>query len=318
MEKKPYRGVFISRHTCKLEHWMMILFLPFFFGFSSELQAAEEKELVLVTYNIHHAEGTDGKLSLERIAEDIKHADIAALQEVDRNFGARSEFADQAERLAELLNMYYVFAANLDLDGSTSESGRILNQRRQYGTAILSRYPIEYSRNYPLPKMNYVNSASEQRGLLEAQVSISGKKLRIYCTHLSHLSNEQRILQANELKKNIGQAETTGTPQGNEAIASSFILMGDFNCRPDSEPYEIITGEFRRGIQLIRVDGVVDFWPLVNQSEGNTIGIRGSQASRIDYIFISPDLAKYAHSAWVDNETLASDHQPVTAVLKGF
>ncbi len=40
-----------------------------------------------MTYNIHHGEGTDGKLDLERIAALIKQeqADIVALQEVDRS-----------------------------------------------------------------------------------------------------------------------------------------------------------------------------------------------------------------------------------------
>jgi len=77
-----------------------------------------------------------------------------ALQEVDNHFGRRSDFANQVEILANSLNMYYVYGANLDFDGSTIESGKIHNLRRRYGTAILSRYPIEFSRNYLLPKLS--------------------------------------------------------------------------------------------------------------------------------------------------------------------
>ena len=42
-------------------------------------------ELRLVAYNIHHGEGMDGKLDLERIARVIaaEKPDLVALQEVD-------------------------------------------------------------------------------------------------------------------------------------------------------------------------------------------------------------------------------------------
>jgi endonuclease/exonuclease/phosphatase family metal-dependent hydrolase len=296
----------------------MTLSLALLLSCPTVFPAQERAGLVLVSYNIHHAEGVDGKLSLERIADDIRHADIVALQEVDNNFGQRSEFANQAESLADSLNMYYVYAANLDFDASTVENGKIRNARRQYGTAILSRYPIEFSRNYPLPKIEYTNLSSEQRGLLEAQVDIGGKKLRVYCTHLAATSAEQRLLQIKAVKDIVSRAGIVGAPQGNSPLAASFVLMGDFNFRPDSEPYTILTGEFRRGNQLFRAGGFVDFWPLVSESEGNTVGVRSERGSRIDYVFVSPDLAKLAKSAAINTETVASDHQPLTAVLNGF
>src|SRR5688500_8746717 len=42
--------------------------------------------LTVMTYNIHHAEGLDGKLDVPRIAEVIaaQKADIVGLQEIDR------------------------------------------------------------------------------------------------------------------------------------------------------------------------------------------------------------------------------------------
>jgi len=275
----------------------------------------KKQELILVSYNIHHGAGTDGKLSLERIAEEIRHADIAALQEVDNHFGQRSNFEDQAARLAEMLNMYFVYGANLDLDGSTIREGKIRNLRRQYGTAILSRYPIEFSRNYLLPKIGYTNQSSEQRGLLEAQVGLGDRKLRVYCTHLSNTSTEQRLLQVHAIREIITHASSRGAPQGNQPVASSYVLMGDFNFRPDSEEYRTLTGEFRNGKQLIRADGFVDFWSLVQDTEGYTIGVRGKRGARIDYVFLSPDLVKQAHSASVNKETIASDHQPLTVIL---
>lgn len=59
----------------------------------------------VMTFNIHHAQGTDGVLDLQRIADVIEAsgADVVGLQEVDRHYSARSDWVDQAAALAELL-----------------------------------------------------------------------------------------------------------------------------------------------------------------------------------------------------------------------
>ncbi len=59
-------------------------------------QAAEPNELRLMTYNVHHCEGVDGKLDIERIGTVIKNqkCDLVALQEIDRKT-TRSQQVDQ-------------------------------------------------------------------------------------------------------------------------------------------------------------------------------------------------------------------------------
>ena len=59
--------------------------------------------LRVVTYNIHHGEGTDGRIDLERIAALLSgmQPDIVALQEVDRNT-SRSGGVDQFATLERL------------------------------------------------------------------------------------------------------------------------------------------------------------------------------------------------------------------------
>ena len=53
--------------------------------FCSTSHAEDALSLRVVTYNIHHGVGVDGKLDLNRIAEVIRaaKADLVALQEVD-------------------------------------------------------------------------------------------------------------------------------------------------------------------------------------------------------------------------------------------
>src|SRR5687768_38666 len=52
--------------------------------------------LPVMTFNIHHGVGLDGRLDLARVAAVIRAsgAEVIALQEVDRHYGERSAFAD--------------------------------------------------------------------------------------------------------------------------------------------------------------------------------------------------------------------------------
>jgi len=63
-------------------------------------------ELTVATFNIHHGEGTDGRLDLERTGAAIvaTGAELIALQELDRGFG-RSNGVDQPAELAKMTGL---------------------------------------------------------------------------------------------------------------------------------------------------------------------------------------------------------------------
>ena len=119
------------------------------------------RPLTVMTYNIHHGAGIDGVLDLERIAVLIEKsgADVIGLQEVDRHWDVRSNWVDQPAWFAQRLKMHYAYAANLDLPPVNPGE-----PRRQYGTAILSKYPIKDFTNTLLP----LYPTGEQRGLAVA------------------------------------------------------------------------------------------------------------------------------------------------------
>lgn len=97
---------------------------------------AEDKNIIRVlSYNIHHGAGIDGKLDLERIAGVIKSAspDIVSLQEVD-NQTKRSKGVDQAKELARLTNMKFVYGASMSFQGG------------KYGNTVLTTLPIKASK----------------------------------------------------------------------------------------------------------------------------------------------------------------------------
>ena len=131
----------------------------------------------------------DERLSLPRIADVIRDsgAEIVGLQEVDRFYGERSDFQDQAKDLAGLLGYHYAYGANLDLEPAEGQTNN-----RQYGTAIVSKYPILRSENVPL------SAFGKERGVLHAVVNLKGIHVDVYNTHLG-LDVTSRTAQAQEI-----------------------------------------------------------------------------------------------------------------------
>ena len=157
----------------------------------------------IMTFNIRHGLGMDGMVDLEGIAGEIRKsgADIVALQEVDR-FWPRSGMQDQAGKLAQELGMYSCFAASLDWGV------------RQYGNAILSRFPIACSR------VEFLNSPKERRSLLAADVRIGDYRLTVLNTHLG-LTPQEQSEQLSAIARKL------------EEVDGPAVLTGDFNMEAD-------------------------------------------------------------------------------------
>jgi endonuclease/exonuclease/phosphatase family metal-dependent hydrolase len=239
--------------------------------------AADDQIFRVMSFNIHHAQGTDGVLDVPRIATVIRtqRPDVVGLQEVDRHWSDRSAFEDQAARLARLLDMHVVYGANLDLDPPAEDL-----PRRQYGTAILSRYPILTWENTLLPRFG----DHEQRGLLRALINVRGGPVQVYNTHLQHNDAAERLEQAKAI------VELIGTPE------EPVILTGDLNAPPEAPEIAPLT-------ELLR-----DAW----SGPGGYTHPSEQPTHRIDYVLGSRDLAP-RRAAVITSDAAASDHLPVVA-----
>lgn len=139
--------------------------------------ARAETPFRIMTYNIHHGEGTDGIVDLDRIVTIIREsgADIVCLQEVDRNL-PRTGKADFPAELARKLNMAVAFESNYDFDGG------------EYGNATLSRWPIVASVNHALPRPE----GREPRGCLQTTLRVNGALLDVFNTHFGLVADERK------------------------------------------------------------------------------------------------------------------------------
>jgi len=234
--------------------------------------------LRVMTYNIHHAEGLDGKVDLERIANVIRqsNADIVALQEVDKNT-RRTGGIDMPADLARRTGMNIVFGANLDN-----------YQGGQYGTAILSRFPIESHENHLLKQTR----EGEQRGVLQAVLAVNQGQLLFICTHLDHTGDPaERLFSETQFADLF--ARHTGLPA---------LLCGDFNDTPASELHKRLSKKW------------TDAWSIAGKSNGFTMG-SANPTRRIDYIWLSSK--KNFRVRWVDvPRSEASDHLPLVAEIR--
>lgn len=169
------------------------------------LSAEPVRELRVVSWNLHHGVGEDGKLDLERIAARLREQkpDLVVLQEVD-NKCRRSKSVDQAAELAKLTGMTSTFGKAMDHDGG------------EYGQAILSKHPLGETKVHRLP------GDGEPRIALEATIQVGEQSLRLVSVHLDHQQDARRLKQAEALVKELS------------ATKEPLILGGDFNDVPDS------------------------------------------------------------------------------------
>ncbi len=241
------------------------------------------RHLTVATFNIHHAQGTDEVLNLDRVARVIKasHADLIGVEEVDNHYSARSNFLDEPAELAARLHMHYVFGANL-----VGPPGAPGQPDSEYGTLILSRYPILQTKHVLLPK----SPDQEQRGLTGALVEVHGRQVWFYNTHLAASSATDRQAQADRLKQLI------------DPTAAPTFLTGDLNAGPDAPEIKTIAGFLD------------DVWPIAGRGDGLTYPSDGAHA-RIDFVFASPGLVqpRLAHVVYAD--PTASDHLPMAATV---
>lgn len=242
----------------------------------NESVAAEPTRLRVLSYNIHHGEGVDRKLDLERIAKVIRSAnpDVVALQEVDRNV-KRTGVVDQPVELARLTKMNVIFGANIELQGG------------HYGNAVLSGYPIARHKNHLLPNID----DSEQRGVIELEIEIpeADQKVLLLATHLDYRPDEsERLASAKVI---------------NDLIANRpehpALLAGDLNATPESE--------------TLRLFGTA--WTRANTKPMATVPV-SEPTKQIDFILYRPVSRWKVVEVKVLDEAVASDHRAIFAVLE--
>ncbi len=173
-------------------------------------QAAKDPVVLRVgTYNIHNGQDVGHNFSTIGAALSAMDLDIVGLQEVDKNVD-RSKNQDSLKLIAESAGYdYYYYTACIPLGAG------------EYGTGILSRYPILESESVMMP------GEGEQRGYGHVKLDVNGTEIDFYNTHLAWPSATARAQQIQVLSQDVQEGER-------------IILTGDMNCTIEDldKPFE--------------------------------------------------------------------------------
>jgi len=244
-------------------------------GLASKLAAVSERPLRVMTFNIHHGEGTDGRLELARTAALISlwRPDVAGLQEVDRRFAARSALADQASWLGRSLRMSAWYGPAM----SVRDSGGM----REYGNALLTRDRLSARDWAPLPHA----AGSEARSVVRGRHPLG---VDIWATHFSHRDHGERVDQARAI---IEAWQRNARPT---------VLLLDANAAPDDRPIDILGEAF------------IDVWGSLRPEPGWTFSTSNPNR-RIDYVFCTQEIRPV--QVELADAGVTSDHHAVVADL---
>ena len=227
-------------------------------------------QLKIVSWNIW------GGRKLPEIIQCLSEAnpDIIGLQEVLQDEGGAN---NSAKAIADALGYTYIYETTTLLIPSISHllEKHGIDKNMEWGNAIVSRYPIS-DRNV------HVLSGDRKRTALEGTVTVEGKSLHIFSTHLVYAPaqpSEIQAAQAQNLLKVVPK--------------ESGLVMGDFNATPDSKIIEDMASA------MVNTEGD----PAKYTADGK----------KIDYIFSTADI-KTLSSGTLDSQ--ASDHLPVYAIIE--
>jgi endonuclease/exonuclease/phosphatase family metal-dependent hydrolase len=229
---------------------------------------ADQSSVKVVTWNIKFGEQIDEAIETLISTPELADADIYLLQEMDES---------GTEEIARALGQNYVyFPASVH-----TQHGR------NFGNAILARWPISHPQKVILPNRNPRNG--QLRTATRAVVTLGEIRVLTYSVHTETfwLGSKGRVEQVDAV------AETV-------AFQYDYVVVGgDFNTLT---PASVRTTEQR----MARFDLV-----RLSKDAGYTVGVR-NVGMPLDHIFGS-DVNVLASGVW--RETTASDHYPLWVQL---
>lgn len=262
-------GVFIGREVRTMQNFEEPDGPRFAGQFAPDL-AQFTGEVKVITWNIRFGENVQTAVTELQSRPELQDADILLLQEMDEQ---------GVDKIARELGYNYVYYP------ASVHS----HHNRNFGNAILSKWPITADKKLLLPHENPSNA--QTRIAVRGTVTIAGQPVHIYAVHTETywLSQGKRNEQAKTLVADILSAPD-----------SKYVIVGgDFNSITAADAAEL--DEIFAQAQLQRVSAGTE----------PSVAVAGITVAA-DHLFARGFIAK-------DNgtypDTAASDHFPVWGVL---
>jgi endonuclease/exonuclease/phosphatase family metal-dependent hydrolase len=242
--------------------------------------------LRVLHWNTHHnGVGTDGKLDPNRLMTWVAkiNPDIVSMNEVEMytswgNFNGPVVLRDLLQQKTGR-TWYYKFQT---ASGSSKGNGNL----------ILSRFPFNTTATRLL---------SYTRSIVNASITVNGRTVNFFSTHLDDNSTSERLTEIGEL---------TSWASG---MSEQRIIGGDFNAWPGSTENATMKQTYKDSWAVAQAQGTAIAYP------GNDAG--NTRSSRIDYIYYSENASRLTlRSSQVfdtrdANGVMPSDHRPLLSIF---
>ena len=224
-----------------------------------ELRAAPGMSLRIATFNLFFAKRIDRAIAVARAEPNLAAADVLALQEADET---------AAHRIAEALGLGFVYYPAL----------RHPRTGRNFGPALLARWPVEADRRLDLP---HTGLSSMPRIAIGAGLRIGSELVTVYVVHFGTMREMLPLHQNAQARMVLRDA--AGRP-------GPAVVAGDLN---------------RKGIgRLFEAEG----WHWVTRDVGRTHLVWS-----FDHVFLRGFDRTTVQAGSVHAALAASDHRAVWA-----
>lgn len=208
---------------------------------------------MIASFNIANAVQIDSAIVVFKTTPELRDLDVVLLQEMDE---------PGAHRIADALQMHYVYyPAQLRK-----------NTGREWGNAVLSRWPFKDDEKLMLPHMN--GPATTMRAATGVTLSINGRDVRVYSTHLGTVWNVTPSQRDDQLRAILEDATRF----------ERVLIGGDFNSTSVAKVaynvgYEWPTRHIGRTISVGTLDHVVTKGFVIPQNEQAGVVVDNHHAS---------------------------------------
>ena len=223
-------------------------------------QPARGDTIHVVSFNIAFGRRADSAIKLFKSDPALRNADVVLLQEMD---------APSTRRVANALGFWYVYYPAIFS----------LTTQRDFGNAVLSRWPIIEDEKIVLPHVS--RYARTQRTATAATIRIGTSNLRVYSTHLSTIFDIRSSARRDQLRAILADA----------AKYPRVIIGGDMNSS--------VVGRLAQDMGYE--------WPTER-------GPHTTAGGRWDHIFFKGLTTPGSATGTVSRIRGASDHRPVWAI----
>ncbi len=226
----------------------------------------------VISYNVKYGEKISTAIDELRTVPYLSHADIILLQEMD---------GEGVRIIADSLDLEYVY-----YPASVHKA-----HGRDFGNAVLSRWPIEDFRKVLLPHSKPTDD--QKRIAVGATVIAGGLRIRVFSVHTETfwMNYDKRLEQADSLVRAVSKEY------------SHLIIAGDFNT------------PFGRNVKDIEKSFTASGFVRANSGVGWTARVLpfGLWKMELDHIFVKGfDVIRSGKF----EEGQASDHVPLWTILR--